>query len=582
MGLKWLSLTLFSLLMPTIALANNSNAKPSESVAIGSRPSQYVLKKRGGHQTERPEFKEAENQLIPAEQFSQSRPLTNRVLSDTAMSTAILHYLSHSSYIKIKTLSKAWNKMMCRGLANKDNPLLLPEGQELVDYTNKLLGAIPESFEKQSDELKRIANAIDARLTKLGPGEHPDDECLKEMRKQHADLELRLLANARLEVVKNLIRLHFRSDYPDGTSNIFLKAFRYYPYNVPRAERLISYKPIIGDWNIAPTELMSPFTSFSSLVDKTVELIQERKQEVGAEAEGEDTRLETLQDELRILERIRLAKLAELKPMLKQWVPYGIFLKLAFSQLPVGNVFLPPHVAVTVHCQTVNHAFHEDLKVSPPELIDIMDPKEAHKEEENKKWYAKLNPSHDQRMQSSLHWLENFKGKHYRYWDFKDRTRGLILETAQLAYQDASWLHRELNQHLTKAVRYWEYLEKLGNPIPNIYVDSTTNHATHAYVRAATCCVRIAEHATDRDTQATYYKKEAYFLGRLVEAIWPKWTGHRWDMNGVPFLLEKANGWFLGAAHAHMRAADYCTSRSEKLAYLAKALEFKLKAAVVD
>ena len=405
-------------------------------------------------------------------------------------------------------------------------------------------------------------------------------------------------------VVRELISLCQRSNSP---IDAVTRAFHLYVCNVPKNEQLLTYR--MG-WTAEPSEKVTEFLAISTELKRVSDAIDARLLELGPGEHAADESLERLRREYTETEQRYHGKLNKLRPLLKKWQPYGIFLKLAATQLGYMNKFKRTYLRLNSICMPLN-------LVAAPEICDscpIVQP-DNQAFIRSAQLYARLMPTIEQRIQASRQELARIDNQlnglqtwarfvpegqidnpnianpdqimgHPSAFDksiLEDQTNQLVLNAARQAFKDAESHPDQAGEHLRKAITYWEDLANRGLR-PVIYLHEGA--ITHYFGQAATCCHRIAQDATDIEIQATYYKKEAYFLSKLLEKNSNEWKSTRDD--GIVFRSGTSSEQFPHpaqlfhwAAQAHIRAAQYCSMR-EAVHYFAKAAEFKAKAFCVE
>ena len=244
------------------------------------------------------------HKLIPFNEIAAAA----EVLGCAELGFNICEYLTYQDFANINATSKVWRTMMVHALENEsaEQPLLLPYGIKLIEFTKQLIARAPERDK------------------------------------------------ARLSVIKSLTTLCKRSYFPGN--NLF-HAFKLYEANVPENERVFS--------SVSRDGIVQLHQSLSDLANIHAEL-RSVKEELGP-VEHELARIETqamavntvltapddesaitqflpvvrnfaLREQARLtrlqtaLEQQKQFRLDEVKPILSKWQPYGLLLKLAMLQ----------------------------------------------------------------------------------------------------------------------------------------------------------------------------------------------------------------------------------------------------------
>lgn len=226
------------------------------------------------------------------------------VLGCTELGFNICEYLTYKDFASINATSKAWHAMMVHALENEsaEQPLLLPYGIKLIEFTKKLI---------------------------VRSAKHDE---------------------ARLSVIKSLTTLCNRSYFPGN--NLF-HAFKLYEANVPENERVFS--DVSRDGIVQLHQSLSDLANIHAELRSVKEELDPVEHELARQATAATNTLLTDPDDdesaeeqflpmvrnFALREQARLTKLQtaleqqkqfrldEVKPILAKWQPYGTLLKMA-------------------------------------------------------------------------------------------------------------------------------------------------------------------------------------------------------------------------------------------------------------
>ena len=516
--------------------------------------------------------------------------------------TTLCEYLTYKDYARLKSVSSAWHAMMETALNNNDNeqePLLLPTGNALVSYIQKLFDNAP-----------------------------PNDP-------------------ARLSILQALKPLCERSYYPGNT---LFDAFRLYASNVPEEERIFTTRP--DHW-------VEPIPQITEIVNLSRELAANMGPTLQLAEVAQDAPLDLVHQEIINLAQRSQAEIERLKPLLKKWQPYGVMLKLARTFPPIEIAHSSRHIWEDRFLRaggsnSIWNIYWNLREHDPLNLLEAPQISETHPiiqphdplfvSSGNAYW--KIAYTEDQRIQTWWQRIEQHKKRiaalrnngiaisqhatnflnqltktyyafvyecanraHVRATESNDplakkehlkRAATLIFRldvpppgsislfstddlyklesSSSMLYKAADSFPEYADEYLRKAVAWCEYS----------VMEFGSRSSSEFFKRAAKACYRLAESAHDANTKGSYYKKQAYFLNTLLTSntffrdtveVYEEYRTIRAQSSSE--TLSFPVSWFTEAAAAHLRAAQYSSGIREKIYYLTRAALFKTKVALI-